>query len=151
MLAEKEPRIWAEKIDEYRDRFDAWVSRIDELRPELEQWDWREDFWAVCRQENPRISMRAEKFVKDWIELVLKGVPVTVADNQQARKLIADREWQLKGSRARLSNRHAYEHWEGETALFRLSFRWTQVRRITADILGPLAEEEAMEASHEPA
>ena len=58
-----------------------------------------------------------------------------VSQNAKARSMISDRERALKGAQARLSNRRALELWNGDAGTAPLSYRWSNVRTLVADVL----------------
>ena len=55
--------------------------------------------------------------------------------SETARELISRREWELKGSRARLHNERARNQWSGSSGYFQLNYRWPIAFRLLNDIL----------------
>lgn len=115
----------------YRGLLEAWA---DELRGSgaCVGWD-RPGLWRLVRGRNPRISPPTNGFVERWAKLAA-GRAAGIADDATARRLVADRELQLKGPRARLANPRALDQWRGESGLRRMDFRWAIGTRIVTDI-----------------
>ena len=57
-----------------------------------------------------------------------------LADDQNARALVRDRELHQKGSQARLRNDRLMRQWGGASGSERLTFRWPVVARLLRDI-----------------
>lgn len=124
-----------EKIERYRADFLAWSNEIDANRDALAGWD-RATFWRLARSENPRISTQAQSFITSWLDLVRDATSTeAIRDRLDARTLVANREKRLKGKQSRLANDRALELWGGESAAYRLGFRWYQTQRILNDIV----------------
>jgi hypothetical protein len=60
-----------------------------------------------------------------------------VAD--EMRQLILQREYDLKGQRARLQNRQALLLWRGDAGSRQLDYRWEVTQAIVNDILDGLS------------
>jgi hypothetical protein len=118
-------------VDKNRGRLEAWADEMS-YSGACVGWD-RSGFWRLVRGRNPRIVGPTVGFVDRWVELVSRG-PAGVADDGTARRLVADREVQLKGPRARLVNPRALDQWRGESGLRRMDFRWDIGTRIVTDI-----------------
>ena len=88
------------------------------------------------------ISHQTRRFVDAWARLAVEN-HVTIVDSAAARKLIEERERQLKHGLARLQNLRALENWGGESSLGRLSYRWLNARQLIADVQAGLRVEEA--------
>lgn len=130
-----EMRSWDDRIDVYRGELDDWWQLISDRRPVLRAWDRRE-FWRIVRQSNPRVHPKAERFIEDWIRLVLDTTDKSkVVDGLSARQRVKEREVWLKGGLARVRNERALELWNGAAGAAQLDLRWTNARRIIADIL----------------
>ncbi len=55
-------------------------------------------------------------------------------DRKDARRLIVEREKQLKGPLSRFLNRRALEQWRGDSGLRPMSFRWSTARTFLNDL-----------------
>jgi Family of unknown function (DUF6361) len=118
--------------DRYRDRMQEWATGIDELAAEMAAWD-RGDFWELVTSVNRRIPCPTRAFVDRWIELALPRRH-GIAEDEQARRLVAARERVLKGPQSRLSNDRLLREWRGSSGAGRLTFRWDQVKVLLGDI-----------------
>lgn len=129
-----------ERAEEYREKLISWANQdikgnFDDLIV------WRTNlttFWgAIPGTFNIRESTRS--FVSKWLDIALKKDPkASIADNQEARGLILDRERRLKGSLARLDNQAARARWSGASGTGRLDYRWGIAQRHINDILNGL-------------
>lgn len=97
----------------------------------LEGWS-TSDWWATIRRQNPRIATLTVQFVDHWRDLV--EVDSDVANSSRAADLLAARERQIKGGRARLLNQAALDRWSGASGLGRHEFRWSVARRHLDDL-----------------
>jgi len=59
-------------------------------------------------------------------------------DDPKARRLITERELQLKRGRAKLHNRRYLELWRGDSGAAQLNFRWQITQSIALEILNAL-------------
>lgn len=121
------------RVERYGRMLDDWSQRIDDRRGALAEWDQLR-LWDIVRSINPRIPWRTKQFIDAWFDVVW-GQTDQLADDQVACDLVARREMRVKRGLARVSNQRALERWSGESAVAPLEFRWTQVRRITDDIV----------------
>lgn len=136
-LAEK--RDLEERIESYRQQIDEWRGEMEVQRP-MDNWI-REDFWAVLAKENSGLSTRTAQFVDAWLD-VLIGTD-DIADHGHARKLIAQREYQIKRGRARLANTKALDEWRGDSGMVRLDYRWGVTQRLLTDLYRARTTEES--------
>ena len=65
----------------------------------------------------------------------------SIGNSTEAQRLIREREHVLKGGRARLTYAEARDRRRGYPTSARLEFRWTQVQRITSDIMSALEQD----------
>lgn len=126
-----------ELVGELQGRGEKWADEIVQGRHDLGLWDL-ERFWTLVRRQNPRVPVRTQRFVEDWIERTLTD-PSATLDDAGARRQIIDRELALKGGLARLSNRRAREVTQGPVGLERLNYRWPNVRLVLTDLKRGLA------------
>jgi hypothetical protein len=121
-----------ELVEEIRDIGAAWVEEIDAHAADLGTWDLTR-FWSIVTRQNPRIPVQTRRFVGGWVDRTLLD-PEGALDDPSAHQNVIDRESQLKGPLARLSNRRAREVTHGTIGLDRLTYRWPNVRRIVTDL-----------------
>ncbi len=129
-----------ENIDEYATGLAAWSEHLANAGAVLEHWD-RASMWERLLGINPRIRARTREFADHWYELASRKNGGSVGDSTGAQRLIREREHALKGSRARLTYAEARDRRRGFPTSARLEFRWTQVRRITSDIMSALEQD----------
>jgi hypothetical protein len=140
MLAE------AKEDKELADWYGAWLSEWAESlkarRAELADWD-RDEFWEMLASTGSRVAPTAWAFMDTWLDTALDSERAAgVAENEDARRLILDREVALKGSLARLRNQSALELWNEASGTYRINYRWGNAQTIVADILAGLEEGE---------
>lgn len=125
--------------DAFADDLALWLGEVRQNRTDLAAWD-RTAMWRRLQNVNPRLRPRTIEFADRWYDLAMTMAdsPSPPEDNGEARRLVRDREWRLKGVRARLTYAEARDNRRGYPASGRLTFRWPQVQRIVADILEPL-------------
>ena len=126
-------------IERYFDGLTGWSEAIGSAESDLRRWD-RGEMWRRLWGENPRLRTRTREFVDRWYTLAATPGDVPIWESQEALRLIRDREHALKGGRARLTYAEARDRRRGYPVSGRMEFRWTQVQRITSDILAPLEE-----------
>lgn len=127
-------------IERYRGRLADWGSEMNAEVATLRAWN-RPAFWELVRRLNPSLRPPTYRFAESWIAFALED-PAKVPDRREARQLIMNRERALKGGLSRLQSRRALERWNGESGTGRLTYRWFQGRRATADILDGLGRKE---------
>ena len=112
------------------------TAQLDEWAKTLKgtariEWD---EFWQIALVGNPRIRQPTRSFVEAWFGYAL-ALGAAVAGDEQARRLIEDRERQTKHAQARLSNPRRLETWTQPVGLGRLDYRWAVVQGIINDVL----------------
>jgi hypothetical protein len=139
LLAEKAG--CAEARADFARRIVEWAAMMDQRRDVLANWD-RAAFWQHARSGTSRIPAQTQTFVEAALKLALdSAVRSRLSAHPLARKLVAEREAQLKRGQARLSNPKALQRWGGESGTRRLDFRWLQAQRVIFDLLNGLGEE----------
>ena len=118
----------------YQRRLAAWSESMESSAADLERWD-RTAMWERFQGVNPRLKPPAREFVDRWHSIAVTRYDSSLASDDEARILIRNREHALKGMRSRLTYADARAARRGYPTSGRLDFRWTQVKRITADIL----------------
>lgn len=118
--------------DEYRARLATWQdSELDDA-----VLAWCADtspFVATLSRSGARIPQLTAQFLARWAETTRRTAG-TLADDRRARELIRGREWQHKGSYARLSSAQRLALWTGMSGVGALTFRWPQVSRLLTDV-----------------
>jgi hypothetical protein len=133
MLAES--RADSKLKEAYREALEEWALGLRARAADFARWD-RRRFWVIVDPQGSQISSRTKRFVNDWLDLSLgpRGAG-NLADADAARALVHERERQLKGGRARLTNPHALGLWSGAAGTHRLDYRWRVTQRIVLDII----------------
>ncbi|MBL8756792.1 MAG: hypothetical protein JNK15_26075 [Planctomycetes bacterium] len=123
------------------ERLVEWREALMSTRSALLAWD-HATFWALVRRLNPRLATRTQDFAKRWIVVAMRAVAgEAVWQDPQVEALVAARERQLKGGRARLlpENLRARDRWVGNAGIGPLDYRWGRTSVIVNDILQGLA------------
>lgn len=134
--------------ERHRQEFGGEEGWIDRYRENLAAWEGREAkeppydpsaMWDFVGSRRTRLPEKQRRFVEGWSHrLVEIGVRGTV-DDGILRNLVANREMQLKGRRARLANSTRLLHYNGRVGVGRMDFRWFRVRRLLIDLHQGLA------------
>ena len=119
-----------ERVDIYRDLLEDWATGLN--LGLLADWDL-DGLWQACAGTSHQVSARTRAFVEGWRDLVLAGAARGGA-TPAARRLIAEREKQLKGAKARLVNDAALSRWGGASGAQALTFRWRETRAHLQDL-----------------
>ena len=121
---------------------------IDQYRAELAEWADSEAgenihephvLWAFAARCGGRVPGPQRCFVEAWSKGIAGADPDKVAEDHRLRRLVEDRERQLKGPRARLVNPNRLLDWNGRAGVGRMDFRWIRVRQILIDLHRGLA------------
>ncbi|MDZ7841658.1 MAG: DUF6361 family protein [Gammaproteobacteria bacterium] len=124
-------------------RSDRDAALIDSYRGDLAEWAGREEaeapfdttsLWSFVARQGGRLVHPQQRFVEAWSRRVSEIGARRVVDDDFLRRLIANRERQLKGQRARVANRGRLLDWGGRVGVGRMSFRWPNVRRLLMDL-----------------
>jgi hypothetical protein len=136
-IAERYERAKFTAVDEpvttYCDALDEWNDEIADVG--WAGWD-RALMWDTVISRNPRIStnVRLRAFLETWLDAVTSGAVTGAALNETLRDLVANRERSVKRAQSRLINDRLLRTWSGGSGTRRLTFRWTQVRRLVLDV-----------------
>jgi len=128
-----------ERISEYRiDLSEWWVS----LQADPHRYmDWELDRFRdfIDHRLKARVSFMTWDFVGNWLQYVKSAKSIeSLLASKEAKRLIEDREYRLKGGRARIGNPKARELWSGYSGTGQLDYRWNRpVKVIINDILTP--------------
>lgn len=120
----------AESIDEFRAALAEWAAEeADEKRP----FD-PDALWELAVRSGRRLPYPQRVFIESWSWRIAELAPDKVADDDRLRALVAEREWRIKGPRARLANRNRLVDWAPGIGVGRMDFRWVLVRQFMIDL-----------------
>lgn len=119
----------AERIEVYRLALAEWAQREEAEAP----FD-PEAVWLFLVRHGGRLVEPQRRFVDAWAQRVVDVGPAQIIDDQTARRLVERREVQLKGNRARLTNKARLLDWSGQVGVGRMDFRWSRVRQLLVDL-----------------
>jgi hypothetical protein len=123
-----------DRVDEYRGLLADWADEVHADATFFERWDL-DDFWLLVTSHNPRIHPFSRDFVLRWAGRALTD-PAGLADDEEAARLVSDRERRVKGPLARVADLRQLERWSGASGLGRLDYRWSgAARAIVRDIV----------------
>lgn len=130
-------------VSAYREELLAWTAEI-EAEHGWTTWD-REAMWDCVIGQNARIAsnVRLRAFVNEWLDAVFDGKAANAEADAALRRLVGDRERAVKLAQSRLINDRLLRTWSGDSGTRRLTFRWTQVRRIVLDVHRGLETDDA--------
>lgn len=120
--------------DDFAARLDEWVEEMQAHARLLAGWD-RDQFWAIVKEQNPRLAFRVRDFTDWWLDKAITD-GADAATSATIGEHLRQREGAIKGSRAKLANRRAREQSPAAQGGIRFTYRWPQVNRIIGDILG---------------
>lgn len=119
----------AERIDQYRAEIAEWAER------EKQESDFDPDqLWGFMLRQGARLMHPQIRFVEHWSARVAEIGTNSIADDPDLHRLVAQRELQLKGKRARLANQGRLLDWSGRVGVGRMDFRWFRVRQLLIDL-----------------
>ena len=137
-----ELRQHEEWTEDYRRRLEDWATDVDKLVPTMKDWN-PGGIWWVVRATGRSLGYPTRAFIQRWVEdLKQVGPRALIADDSSSRTLVRDREVQLKGARARLTNPRRLELWGGNSGTERMGYRWGPAKRILEDLFDGLARSE---------
>jgi hypothetical protein len=120
-------------IEDLLGELESWAEVIADHRAELQTWAASEDFWDVVERVT-KVPVPTRRFVLAWATVALDR-PEVIPTDAEAALLVTERERQLKGKLARLSEIRALENWKGEPfSRGQLTFRWPTARRMLDDL-----------------
>jgi hypothetical protein len=119
----------ADLIEKYRTALLEWADRENAESPFETTLLWR-----FLVENGGRLIEPQRRFVETWAKLVTESGAPSLIDSVAARHLVEQRELQLKGKRARLSNRERLLDWTGDVGTGRMNFRWPRVRQLLVDL-----------------
>ena len=140
------PILYSLLLAEQRGKHPGWdeSERIHQYRCDLAVWARREaeetrpfhpdGLWALVVRDGGWLRPPQQRFLAAWSARIAKLNPGSVADDPELRSLIADRELQTKGRRARLANLGRLLDWVPGVGVGRMDFRWGSVRQLLRDL-----------------
>lgn len=96
---------------------------------------WEPQDWDTFGSRSFRVSGPTRAFLTTWLDF-LNSASRADLTGPDAKAIVERRERQIKGSRAKFSNRSALDRWDGSTTPDPLTFRWTVARRHLKDLVG---------------
>jgi hypothetical protein len=136
LLAEaKERTDW---VKDFENSFDEWAERIASRNAVYRQWN-RDGFWTRLSRTNPNLRPGVRMFSEGWMRRAVSTENAgALRRDDLMRRLITDRESQLKGPRARLKSRTHLDLWNGASGIDPLNYRWRITQRTVDDIVSGL-------------
>lgn len=119
-------------VEFYRGQLAEWAAGLDGDHLRLHR-DWP-SFWLAVSQGNGRVPAAAHSFIEAWVDLVKSVRAGALADDDQARLLVAGRAGRLRGGRSVLVNEKLLALWGGSSGASPLVYRWGTVRRLVLDV-----------------
>lgn len=121
-------------VETYRSALDDWAEQAL-AHPRRSSWDTAA-MWQRVMSQNPRVegNIRARRFISDWLDGFVRGDVDGIADDVACRQLIRQRERSIKGAQSRLTNEKLLRSWAGASGSRRLTYRWSNVAALVADI-----------------
>lgn len=119
-------------VEQYRQKLDEWASQST-VEDDINTWNIAE-FWNRVLTQNPGVNLRSRRFIDEWLRLLASADLATLADNDELRAFIRNREREHKRSQARLVNKRLLQAWLGSSGSSQLVYRWTQLRPVLSDI-----------------
>ena len=125
----------AASIEACRAALAEWAAEeADEDRP------FESDaLWELVVRRGGRLPYPQRVFIESWSRRIGELDSDKVADDARLRALVTEREWRLKGARARLRSRNRLLDWTPPRAGAgrrgsRMDFRWFRVRQLLIDL-----------------
>lgn len=122
-------------VEVYTQHIGEWLQEVQDAEP-LHAQD-RELIWQTVINSGRRLSAATKDFVGTWSDAVADaGTAADLTGSPELRRLIADREREKKGPRARLTpgNQLALDAWSGASGTARFGYLWTNARRHLQDL-----------------
>lgn len=118
-----------EKVAEHEASLTEWATEA--AAEGVADWSL-DELWRFCAGK-ANVTPRTREFVATWQRL-FREHGRSVGDSDEAARLVAEREWQLKGSRSRFRNARALENWKGDSGTALMTYRWRTVRQLLWDL-----------------
>ena len=135
MLAEERSRRYDQDsensqgwVEDYKERWGRWAEE------EAREAPFDGDELSVWLTGHGHISRKQERFINAWTERLATIGPQNAKDDNQLRKVIAVREYELKKGRSRFKNTKRLLHWRGRSGVGRIHFNWPQARQMLLDL-----------------
>jgi hypothetical protein len=130
-----------ELIDQFHEQLAEWVAEMNTQQSMVRAFRL-EHFWTLVRTDERSISSATRAFVAQWFDVALAH-SADVADSDSSRRLVRERERNLKRAQSRFDNRVALSQWTGSSGLMMLNFRWRNAAILLRDLREGLADKEA--------
>ncbi|MCK5862115.1 MAG: hypothetical protein KAH38_06500 [Candidatus Hydrogenedentes bacterium] len=132
MLAELADR--KELVVTHRKNLEDWRSRFKACHPAALPL---KGLWEITEGRGHTITRQTRTFVQAWHSRVV-ATRGRVLNDKESRRMVENREKQLKGARSRFVNARARDQWSGEAGTRQLSYRWSGVQILLADLYAGL-------------
>lgn len=119
-------------VERYRQQLGRWAEE-PYLADDIARWD-RVAFWDRVNMKNPNVNRRSRRFIDGWLDLLRTATLDDLANNEDARTFIRQREAEHKRAQARLTNKRLLGAWLGSSGSGRLVYRWAQLLPVLHDI-----------------
>ena len=119
----------------YTQRLDDWFAEAQDTEP-LHAQD-RELLWQTVIHSGRRLSASTKDFVGTWADAVAAaGTAADLTGSSELRAMVAAREREKKGPRARLNpgNQLALDAWGGASGTARFGYLWANASRHLQDL-----------------
>lgn len=117
-------------VEHYRAALEAWAAAEAEEAP----FD-PSVLWAFMAERGKRVPYAQQQLIETWAQRTVGERAAYAWRDEPLRRLVALRELRLKGAhRARLQNPARLLDWTGSAGVGRMDFRWSQARRLLADL-----------------
>lgn len=133
MLAENHQEAFTDGDSDWCDHYRKGLARW--ARAESKKSTFvPQTLWTYVFSQGGRLTTGQKTFVERWSKLVSDLGADAIADSQDARRLVREREIFLKGGRSRFTNEKRLFDWSGRAGVGRMDFRWSRVKQLLTDL-----------------
>lgn len=115
--------VWHQRVEDYGARLQKWA--VEMSAEHFSEWDL-DDLWQLSRDTTHNVKQQTCRFIESWRDATIR-TNGRVAEDEQARALIRDREQRLKGVKSRFRNDGLLKDWSGASGTTPLNYRWKPV------------------------